>query len=103
MFGDKLKFLRNMRDLKQKDIAKLLNVSPSTIGMYEQNRRDPDTETIKFLANYFEVTTDYLLDEKNITIAANRTDDPMNDLPPEAIEEIERFKEFVRHKYKSDR
>jgi len=34
------------------------------------------------------------------TIAANREDDPTHDLPQDAIDEIERFKEFVKHKYK---
>lgn len=61
MFGNRLRELRLQRNLTQQDLAKLLNVSPSTIGMYEQGRRDPDTHTIVFLANYFGVTTDYLL------------------------------------------
>ena len=61
MFGKRLKELRIIANMKQKDVAKLLNVSPSTIGMYEQGRRDPDTETVIFIANYFGVTTDFLL------------------------------------------
>ncbi|MEL7568036.1 MAG: helix-turn-helix transcriptional regulator [Dehalobacterium sp.] len=65
MFGEKLKQLRAKHNLTQQDIAKLLKVSPSTVGMYEQGRRNPDTETIKFLADYFGVTTDYLLSRTN--------------------------------------
>ena len=61
MFGKKLRELRIIANMRQKDVAKLLNVSPSTIGMYEQGRRDPDTDTVIFIANYFGVTTDYLL------------------------------------------
>lgn len=65
MFGDRLKQLRTNKKLSQKELAILLKVSPSTIGMYEQNRRDPDTETIRFLADYFEVSIDYLLCRTN--------------------------------------
>ncbi|QEK11653.1 helix-turn-helix transcriptional regulator [Crassaminicella thermophila] len=61
MFGSRLKHLRSKKKITQQELAELLNVSPSTIGMYEQGRRDPDTNTIKFLANYFNVSTDYLL------------------------------------------
>lgn len=61
MFGQRLKKLRESRGITQSELAKALKVSPSTIGMYEQSRRDPDTDTIKLLANYFNVTTDYLI------------------------------------------
>lgn len=62
MNGDKLKNLREKSNLLQKDISKDLNISTSTIGMYEQGRREPDNSTLKKIANYFDVSTDYLLD-----------------------------------------
>lgn len=62
MNGDKLKKLREKRDLLQKDLSKDLNIATSTIGMYEQGRREPDNTTLKKIANYFDVSTDYLLD-----------------------------------------
>jgi transcriptional regulator with XRE-family HTH domain len=61
MFGQKLKELRKELNLLQTDIAKILDVSVSTIGMYEQGRRNPDTETLDTLANFFDVSVDYLL------------------------------------------
>lgn len=61
MFGNRLKQLRTENGLTQQDLADILKVSPSTIGMYEQNRRDPDTNTIKSLAVHFSVSTDWLL------------------------------------------
>ena len=66
MFGERLKKLRKEKGLVQEGIAALLNVSPSTVGMYEQGRRDPDTETVRFLATYFNVSTDYLLGQSDI-------------------------------------
>lgn len=64
MNGEKLRGLRESKNLYQKDIGKVLNISPSTVGMYEQGRREPDNNTLKKIANYFEVTTDYLLDNQ---------------------------------------
>lgn len=112
MFGDRLKILRTEKNLTQLDLAKLLKVSPSTIGMYEQSRREPDGSTIKIIADYFNVSIDYLMGLTNIresadkilndtteTIAFHRANGYEEDLPPEAIEEIEQFKQFIRHKY----
>jgi len=65
MFGDRLKILRTEKGLIQKELAELLKVSPSTVGMYERNQRDPDTETIRFLADYFDVSADFLLCRTN--------------------------------------
>lgn len=56
-----LKELRTSRGLTQSELSKALNVSASSIGMYEQGRREPDNTTLKKIASYFEVTTDYLL------------------------------------------
>lgn len=61
MFKTRLKQLREERNLKQAQLAKELNVSQGTIGNWERGIREPDFETIKILANYFDVTTDYLL------------------------------------------
>lgn len=56
-----IKHLRSNKGFSQRELAKILNVSPSTIAMYETGQRAPDTETIKIFADFFNVTTDYLL------------------------------------------
>jgi len=61
-FGDILRTLIEERDLTQKQIAHDLNIAPSTIGGYFQNSSEPDFETLKLLARYFDVSIDYLLD-----------------------------------------
>tara|TARA_Y100000588_G_C13552112_1_gene626657 strand:+ start:142 stop:450 length:309 start_codon:yes stop_codon:yes gene_type:complete len=61
MFGERLKQLRKENKMLQKDLADLLKVSSSTIGMYERNQRDPDTSTLRYLADYFNVSVDFLL------------------------------------------
>lgn len=61
-FGNKLGTLLEEQKLTQKELAMQLNVAPSTISSYVQNTREPDFETLKLIAQYFNVSTDYLLD-----------------------------------------
>lgn len=63
-FGERLKQLRSNQGLTQTQLAEKLGISPSTIGMYEQNRREPDNATIISLGSIFSVSTDYLLNGK---------------------------------------
>lgn len=60
-FGQKLKILREEHNMLQSELAKLLNLAPSSISMYEKDERDPDTDTLKRIAEIFNVTSDYLL------------------------------------------
>lgn len=59
-FGDILKELRIEKHLTQSQLAKCFEISASTIGMYEQNRREPDFETLEAIADFFNVDMDYL-------------------------------------------
>lgn len=61
-FGERLRELREDRDLTQKSIAEILNVSPRMVGFYESGDSflSDETQIIK-LAHFFGVTTDYLL------------------------------------------
>lgn len=68
-FGDVLRALISERGITQKDLAAQLNIAPSTLGNYVRNQREPDYKTLVRLARYFEVSTDYLLNNnpKNYT------------------------------------
>ena len=57
----RLKELRRKKDITQEELAKQLQLSPSTIGMYETGRREPDFDTLQMIADYFHVSTDSLL------------------------------------------
>ena len=69
MFPERLKQLRKLHNLTQAQFAKEFNISQGTVGMWETNRREPDFETTARIADYFNVTVDYLLgrDEKKPT------------------------------------
>lgn len=60
-FCDKLRSLIEERNITQKQVATDLNIAPSTMGGYVQGSSEPDFETLKTIANYFDVSTDYLL------------------------------------------
>lgn len=61
-FGENLRTLIEERGMTQKELAFQLNIAPSTLGSYVQNTREPDFTTLKLFADYFHVSTDYLLD-----------------------------------------
>ena len=61
LFGEILAELRQDKGLLQKDIAALINVSVSTISNYETGAHFPDINTVIVLADYFNISIDYLL------------------------------------------
>ena len=61
MIGNRLKALRKKRNLTQQELGAALGVSASTIGMYEQGRREPDHKTLTALCRLFDVSSDYFL------------------------------------------
>lgn len=61
-FGDVLRELLEERGITQRQLGQDLNLAPSTMGNYVRNLREPDYATLKQIAAYFQVSTDYLLD-----------------------------------------
>lgn len=62
MLSDKIKKLRLKNDLQQKDLVEYLKVAKSTYSQYESGDRTPDLETLKKIANFYNVSVDFLLD-----------------------------------------
>jgi transcriptional regulator with XRE-family HTH domain len=60
-FGEKLKALREIKNLKQDELSKLLNIDRSTIGKWENDTSRPDFMKLLKISEYFGVSTDYLL------------------------------------------
>lgn len=78
--ANNIKELRKNRKLNQVELAKQLNVSQQTVGAWETGRAIPGSDTLDMLANYFGVTTDYLLgrngleDQKEDAVALTWSD-----------------------------
>lgn len=62
LFGDILRNLLYDKNITQKQMAADLNIAASTLGNYIRNTREPDFATLCKIAEYFGVSTDYLLD-----------------------------------------
>lgn len=58
---NRIKMLREKKGLNQIELGKVINVSGQALGMYENEKRDLSTENVIKLADFFNVSTDYLL------------------------------------------
>lgn len=63
--GDRIAELRSNAHMSQFQLAKMLGIGTSTLGMYETNKRKPSPKVLKRIADYFNVSTDYLLGRSN--------------------------------------
>ena len=70
MLKYKIRELRRERGLTQIELGKLINISASTIALWETGKREPDIKKLKEIANIFNVTTDYLLDNEKENLVA---------------------------------
>lgn len=67
LFSDRLKLLRESRDLTQKIVAESVGMAPMAYQRYEYGTREPAYQKLLALADYFDVSLDYLV---------GRSDDP---------------------------
>lgn len=72
-FGELLAELRQDKGLTQKQLGKILSVSTGTISNYENGVHYPDLENLIILADYFQVSTDYLLGRKGYSLSIQQT------------------------------
>ncbi|PWM72240.1 MAG: XRE family transcriptional regulator [Bacillota bacterium] len=66
MFGNNLKNLRNEAQVNQKALASQFRVTQATISSWENGRTAPSFEQLIQIADYFDVSVDYLIGRTNI-------------------------------------
>lgn len=59
--GDSLRELMEQNDVTQKHLARKLGITPAAVGNYIHNYREPDYNTLIRIADFFHVSTDFLL------------------------------------------
>ena len=73
--GERIKELRSEKELLQKDLAQKIHVAANTLSQFENGKANPSYEVLIALADFFEVSTDYLLgredDFGNVSIQSN--------------------------------
>lgn len=77
--GERMAELRKDCGLKQKEIAKELNVAVSTVSNYETSSHEPDLTSLSKLADMLDVSTDYLLGRTDIKYSMNVLKEPICD------------------------
>jgi transcriptional regulator with XRE-family HTH domain len=68
MLGEKIKNMRVARGMYQIDLAQALNVSKSTVAMWETDRRTPDIDMLTRIAEFFCVSTNELLNGRKVNV-----------------------------------
>lgn len=105
-FADRLRMLIDEFDLTQKKLANDLEIPTSTLGGYVQGTSEPDFETLKLLARYFNVSTDYLLSCYSESIKSERENEILRIFRSLTKEQqelyIEQGKVFLRINAKKD-
>lgn len=97
---NRIKLLRTSRDMKQSELAKDLGIGASTLSYWERGDFQPDNDSLIKLADYFNVTIDYLLsrtdDPTPPSAARSAPPDPFEDLSEESRKELEKFAELLK-------
>ena len=73
-FSDRFKLLRKERELTQQALADRLEISKSSVNMYERGEREPGIQTLEAIADLFNVDMDYLLGNSSIPNRAEAGD-----------------------------
>lgn len=101
----RLRELRERRKLTQKDVAEQLHISQQSYGFYENGTRDPNPEMLSSLADFYNVTTDYLLERSDIPVNQNTLSSlPKNlllelkDADAQTLTELQQYLNFLKYK-----
>lgn len=96
IFGKRLRSLRQSKKLTMKELGKKFNLAESTISGYETGSRKPDMETTMKLADFFEVSIDYLYgrDDKDDSLFFF----DLEGLTEQELEDIKEHIEYVKWK-----
>lgn len=91
MIGDTLKRLRTKKGLTSEELCSKIGIKGGSYRNYERNDRKPDYDTLVKLADFYGVTTDYLLGRPD----AKEPADPIASLP--TVDEMEKdlFREWL--------
>ena len=98
----RLKELRTEKNFTQEEVAKEIGTSQTNIGRWEKGLNEPSSSFVVKLANFFEVSTDYLLgrsdDFGNVTVT---TASPSAVLTPDEQEILETYRNLPPHRRKT--
>lgn len=92
-FGSRLKTARKNKKLLQAEAAERVGIDDTTLSKYENNHSEPDNDTLRKLADLYEVSFDWLLGDKSKTATPNVD---LDDNETELIERIRKLSDTKR-------
>ena len=104
---NRMKLLREQHNLNQTEVAKVLNISRQAYNFYENEKRDPDTSMLIRIADFYNVSLDYLLGRTNDPSPLVKEKTPsyqeevlrdIEDITPEMASEVRQFINYLKHK-----
>lgn len=113
IFAEKLKALRSEKKVTQQQLSELLGVGRPTIAGYETKGKQPDFDKLIEIAEYFNVSIDYLLGRNPIPNSYNKDFVESNKshnnidasgLPDEDVQKVKEYIELLKqkHQYKQN-
>lgn len=87
MFGERLRNLRESKELTQLELSKQINIGNVTLSQYESNKRKPDNDTLVQIADFFDVSVDYLLGRQQSKPSTLPLTDTGDDLIRQALKD----------------
>lgn len=85
-FGEKLRRARKNKGLKQLEVAKIIGIDDTTLSKYENDKSEPDNETLQKLIDLYSVSADYLFNDKR-----EETKNDLNEAMKELVEEYNKL------------
>lgn len=87
MIGQTIRDLRKEKRVSQTELAKIVGVSQTTVTAWETGKAEPSSSAVSNLADYFNVTTDYLL---------GRPEKKDDDSKPAAVDDLDEMIDNAR-------
>ncbi|KZL93583.1 helix-turn-helix domain-containing protein [Clostridium magnum] len=72
LFHERLKGLREDKDLTQQEVAEALHIERNTLSGYEIGYREPNLDMLVKIADYFDTTLDYLLCRTSLKVSFSK-------------------------------
>lgn len=94
----KLKRLRKERKLTQQNVAESLHISRQLYSFYENGKREPNIENLSLLADFFDVSIDYLLGRKEKNLSMTSLLEKLQLVDKETLDEIENYLDYIIYK-----
>ena len=101
MLGNRLQELRTSKKMTQDDMANLLNIKRQTYSAYERGISFPDINSVSYMADFFNVSVDYILGKTDIPTVPtpeqnNEFSEALKDFSEEERHQIENYIKFIK-------